>query len=204
MALTTYAELQTSIGDWLLRSDLTSVIPDFITLTEADMARRLRHWRMENRETLSVSSQFTNLPTGFIQASKVTLSDTTPRRMEGISRGDMQNLREAADDTGGKPDYYAITGGQLEVYPSPDATYSVDFAFLKLDVLSGSNTSNWILANFPDAYLYGSLFQAYAYLMDDARAERALMKYNAIIDDINIDGVQADIGDAPRVKIRSY
>ena len=30
MALSTYNELKTSIGDWLNRSDLTSVIPDFI------------------------------------------------------------------------------------------------------------------------------------------------------------------------------
>ena len=38
MALTTYTELKAAIADWLNRSDLTSQIPDFITLAEAEMA----------------------------------------------------------------------------------------------------------------------------------------------------------------------
>ncbi len=37
MALTTYTELKTSIGDWLNRSDLTTAIPDFISLAEAQI-----------------------------------------------------------------------------------------------------------------------------------------------------------------------
>ena len=51
MALTTYAELKTAIGDFLNRDDLTSVAPDFISLAEADINRRVRHWRMEGRAT---------------------------------------------------------------------------------------------------------------------------------------------------------
>ena len=42
MALTTYAELKTSVGDWLNRSDLTTAIPDFISLAEAQIERNLR------------------------------------------------------------------------------------------------------------------------------------------------------------------
>jgi hypothetical protein len=36
-----YAGLQASIADFLNRGDLSTVIPDFITLAEAQMARRL-------------------------------------------------------------------------------------------------------------------------------------------------------------------
>ena len=42
MALGNYTELQASIADFLNRSDLTLVIPDFITMAEADMNRTLR------------------------------------------------------------------------------------------------------------------------------------------------------------------
>ena len=35
MAITTYSELKTSIANFLDRDDLTSVIPDFISLAEA-------------------------------------------------------------------------------------------------------------------------------------------------------------------------
>ena len=34
MALATYSDLKTSIANWLDRSDLTDVIPDFIALAE--------------------------------------------------------------------------------------------------------------------------------------------------------------------------
>ena len=39
MAITTYAELKTAVGDWLNRSDLDSVIPNFISLAEAQFNR---------------------------------------------------------------------------------------------------------------------------------------------------------------------
>ena len=34
MAITNYTQLQSSIASWLLRDDLTAVIPDFITLAD--------------------------------------------------------------------------------------------------------------------------------------------------------------------------
>ncbi len=46
MALTTYNELKTSVGDWLNRTDLTTVIPDFIALAEAQIERQLRTRQM--------------------------------------------------------------------------------------------------------------------------------------------------------------
>ncbi len=43
MAVGTYAELKTSIADFLNRDDLTSAVPDFIKLAEADMNRKVKH-----------------------------------------------------------------------------------------------------------------------------------------------------------------
>ena len=42
MAITTYAELQTAIGDWLNRADLDQKIPDFIRLAESTLNDVLR------------------------------------------------------------------------------------------------------------------------------------------------------------------
>ena len=55
MALSTYDELKDSVADFLNRSDLTSVIPDFIKMAETDMNRKVRHWRMENRASATIS-----------------------------------------------------------------------------------------------------------------------------------------------------
>ena len=49
MAITTYAELQSAVADFLNRDDLTSVIPTFIDLAEAQMQRTIRHHKMMQR-----------------------------------------------------------------------------------------------------------------------------------------------------------
>ena len=41
MSIGNYAELQTAIANFMARSDLTSQIPDFITMAEARMSREL-------------------------------------------------------------------------------------------------------------------------------------------------------------------
>ena len=44
MALTTYTELKASVADWLNRTDLTSAIPDFITLAESKFKTELKFY----------------------------------------------------------------------------------------------------------------------------------------------------------------
>ena len=51
MAISTYAELKTSIASLLDRSDLTDVIPDFIALAETRNKRDFKIRRMETRVT---------------------------------------------------------------------------------------------------------------------------------------------------------
>ena len=51
MALDTYSNLKTTIANYLNRSDLTSNLGDFITLTEARLNRELRVREMINTDT---------------------------------------------------------------------------------------------------------------------------------------------------------
>jgi hypothetical protein len=67
---------------------------------------------------------------------------------------------------------FTIVGSQFQFLPIPDVNYSGNLWYWqKFTPLSGSNASNWILANHPDTYLYGALTAAAPYLMDDARVE---------------------------------
>ena len=165
MALTTYAELQTTIADFLNRDDLTSAIPTFITLAEADMSRNLRHWRQEKRSTAEIDTQYSAIPADFMEAIRfyITSGDTAP--LELISQAQMLDRRYRNADTSGQPHYYAITAGEIEVYPTPDGTYDAElYYFSRIPALSDSNTSNWVLEYFPDAYLYGALVHSAPYL----------------------------------------
>ena len=206
MSLTTYAELQTTIADFLNRDDLTSAIPTFITLAEADMSRNLRHWRQEKRSTAEIDTQYSAIPADFMETIRfyITSGDTAP--LELISQAQMLDRRYRNADTSGQPHYYAITAGEIEVYPTPDGTYDAElYYFSRIPALSDSNTSNWVLEYFPDAYLYGALVHSAPYLKEDPRIQvwAALLK-NAI-DGINRESEKSKFGGSGRrLKIRSY
>lgn len=206
MALTTYDELKDSIADFLNRDDLTSVIPDFITLAEADMNRGLRHWRQEKRSTAELDTQYSAIPADFMEAIRfyITSNDTSP--LELISQSEMVDRRYRSGDTSGKPAYYAVTAGEIEVYPTPDGTYDAElYYYSRIPSLSASNTSNWVLEYFPDCYLYGSLVHSAPYLKDDARTQVWASLYANALNAINMESEKSKFGGSGRrMKIRSY
>ena len=53
MALTTNAELQAVIADWLNRSDLSAQIPDFLTLAQLKINRKLSIVQQEVLEEIT-------------------------------------------------------------------------------------------------------------------------------------------------------
>jgi hypothetical protein len=206
MAITTYAELQTSIADFLNRDDLASVTTSFISLAEADMQRRVRHWRMEKRSTAELDTQYSAIPADFVEVIRfyVTSGDTKP--LELISQAELLDRKAKSLNTSGTPAYYALTAGEIEVYPAPDGTYDVELYYIaSIPALSDSNTANWLLERYPDAYLYGALIHAAPYLKDDARIQVFAALYQNAIDAINAESERSKYGGSGlKMKIRSY
>ena len=206
MAITTYAELKSSITDFLNRDDLDTVAPDFITLAEADLSRKVRHWRMEGRATAEVDTQYSAIPADFLEVITFHITSGELRPLELISQAEMLQRRYENLDTSGKPAYYALTAGEIEVYPTPDGTYNTELYYYKrIPVLTDSNTSTWLLEYFPDAYLYGSLVHSAPYLKDDARVQVWAALYEQAIASINRESEASKFGGSGRrMKIRAY
>lgn len=204
MPITTYSELQTVIADFLDRDDQTERIKTFIDLAEAEINRRVRHWRLENRATAEVDGRYSALPADFVEPIRLHL-EADQRPIELIPSLEMQSMREASN-TAGKPAFYALTQGEIELYPTPDAAYDLEmYYYAKLPALSTSQTTNVILANFPDAYLYGALIHSAPFLGEDARMATWAALFQSAIDGINADNEKAKTGSAGRrIKIRSY
>ena len=76
MAITTYSELKTAVANFLARSDLTTQIPDFITLAEARMSRELETRTQEKRAQASTaaSDEYISLPTDLRKVRPLKLS----------------------------------------------------------------------------------------------------------------------------------
>lgn len=205
MSISTYAELKSAIADWLNRSDLTSVIPTFVSMAEADLNRTVRHWRMEKRSTAEADGQYLDLPNDWIENIRVKTTDGGTAALELISQADLAERRQAGNDTAGVPAFYCITGGQLEFYPTPSATYDVEIVYYaQLDALSADGDANWLLTSHPDAYLYSALTHAAPYLDDDARTQVWASLAQKAVAAINLENDKARFsGTGLRMKLRS-
>ena len=159
MALDNYANLQTSIANWLARDDLTSEIPDFISLCEAEFNRELRIRSMETTETVSIDAEQEALPTGFLGVRSFFLNNNGKTKLTYISP--YQQFDTQGSSRTGTPQAYSIEGTNFRFSPTPDTTYTANLVYYKaFDSLSASTTTNFILTNHPAVYLYGSLYHA--------------------------------------------
>jgi hypothetical protein len=204
MAISTYAELKTSIANWLNRSDLTSEISgDFIKLTEADFNAKLRIRQMEQIDTLTINAETVSVPSGFIAVrSLYLLVSSTKYPLEYITPGNMFEIRGGSRT--GRPRSYTIESDngteQFRFGPAPDTSYTGYLSYYKnITTLSDSNTSNYILANHPAIYLYGSLYHASNFLggIEPNQAQNWLAMYSSALERCENNDRQDSYGGAP-------
>ena len=170
------------------------------------MSRRLRHWRMERRSTAILSSQYVPLPSDFIEPIRLSITSGDTYVLEAESQAQLIDRRAKAGNTTGLPRYYAIIDGTIEVFPTPSSDYTLEMVYVsKVQALTSSNTTNWVLDYFPDAYLYGSLMHTAPFLEEDQRLTVWSSLFEKAVESINQENANAKFGGAGlRVKIRSY
>jgi hypothetical protein len=192
MALNSYSALKASIADWLNRDDLTATIPDFISLAEAQLERRLPVQKRTQRSTATIDTQFSALPSDFVSAKSLVLTSTAPVQPLTFLTEDELDAKKSVYRTTGKPLFFALIGNQIEVLPAPDTGYTAELTYVAtLAKLSDANTSNWLLERHPDVYLYGSLLQAAPYLRDDERVALWAPLYGQAIEDMILQNERA-------------
>jgi hypothetical protein len=206
MALTTYSELKTSIGDWLNRADLTNVIPDFISLAEAQIERTLRTRQMIVRANASFSAEYGAVPADFLETKSLKLTNTNPITPLQFQTVDVMDNIASQRVASGRPQYFSIVGGQIRLLPVPDSTYTTELIYYaKLSKLSSTTTTNWLLTQAPDVYLYGALLQAAPYLQDDARIQVWVSLYERGLQDLQVaDDRGATSGGSLKAKVKSF
>lgn len=199
MALDTYANLQASIANFLNRADLTTTIPDFITLAESQINRRLLLdgpvRRMMVRADATITTEFAAVPTDFMGVKDIYLTETYVQQLKFLLPDQLLAKKTGQYTLTGCPLCFSVVGGEFQFYPAPNTTNSPPDSFpaeltywAKIPSLSDTVTTNWLLDNHPDCYLYGSLLQSAPYLRDDARIQVWGNAFETILSDI----VQAD------------
>ena len=188
MALSNYTELKASIADFLDRDDLTTVIPDFITLAESQMNRDIRHWKMEARASgqQDAADEYMQIPPDWVETIRMHLTGNGTSVVNLISRDAMADKRAAMSNASGTPSAYTHADSQFQLYPTPNATTDFELLYYqKLPALSSSNADNWLLLEAPDVYLYGALLHSAPYLAEDQRVAVWAQLYGAAVQRLN-------------------
>jgi len=186
MALATYAELKTSVANYLNRSDLEAVIPDFISLVENRMNRELRVRVNLNRAntTTTAGTAFYNLPTDLTELRNITW-DTGGQSFALSYLSPESSSREYGSVSSGSPRAYTNLGKSIKLSPTPDGAYQLGINYYQqLTPLSNTTTTNNILVAFPDLYLYGACLEGAVYLNDTEQLQRFGGLYEKAIESV--------------------
>lgn len=186
--ITSFSALTSAIADWLVRTDLAVQIPTFVFFAEAELNRTKRIFAMETVQYVDTTagSKWLAYPGGYkgfrwlrrdLTAQAGKLDFVTPEVMNSDSRY----------HTEGVPEVYTLHGDRVQLGPVPNAVIQLEAGvFENVPYLSDANTSNWWLANVPDALLYGALIHAEPYLKNDPRVETWKAMYARAVETIDM------------------
>ena len=186
MTISTFATLKTSLADWMHRSDLTAVIPDFITLAEEKLNSDLMSRSMDAISTVSTvaGTATISMPSDLVELRRLQVVGDPNQVLSYRSPDEISQDYPSARQ--GKPVVFTVIGSTFELAPIPDGVYSISITYKqRIPALSDSNTTNWVLTSWPAAYLFGSLCAAQPYIIGDARIPMFQAMYKEAVNGIN-------------------
>lgn len=198
MTIATYSELVTEIEAYLDDTvTLSARIPTFIALNEAQINRRLQDAKMEGVSTATATGAYTALPSDFGEMLGVSTGNA---ELTQISSAEATTFNQAR---AGTPSHFAIIGDTITFVPANN-TASITMLYRKrVPALTVASPTNWLLTLAPDVYLYGCLYQASVYTVDDERASAFNTLFNNALEELIVDSARRKWGAAPlRARIK--
>ena len=168
MGLANYSDLKTAVADWLDRADLSSKMDDFIDLAEARFNREVRLMSQITSTTFTTGN--VTLPSDFLESIVVYLDDTPDKVLTYVPYSEflkMDNQYYLQD----KPGFYSFRGNTIYFIPGIGTNTVTMVYYAKHTALSNDNTTNNLLTNHPDVYLYGTLIHSAPFIGEDTRIQ---------------------------------
>ncbi len=167
MSIANYSDLQTSVANWLHRSDLTTIIPDLVLLGEVRLMRELRCKEMETALNVTISSGVATVPTDYLDMKSAYIDGTPVSKLDRAT-ADLIYDQYPLRSSNGKPKKIAREGSNFIFGPFPDSNYTVKGIYFAKPTSIQTSANSTFLAH-PDLYLWAALSEAAPYLKNDAR-----------------------------------
>ena len=156
----TYATLQNDVADYLHRTDLTAKMPGFIALAEFTIFRELHVKDMAVSVAGVTVGEYADLPTDFGSVQRVTVTANSVEYSLDYKAQDYTPTGQTY------PNEYALENNKLRIWGTSTGQAYTLYYIPNLAALSDSNTTNWLLTNAPDLYLYATALEAAKYIKD--------------------------------------
>lgn len=199
MALSTYADLQSAVSNWLKRSDLTNYVGDLITLGETWIYRHARTREMETALSVTIASGVAALPNDFIALKNARIESAhknlSIRPAEWIY--DQFPNRSAT----GIPGYVAVEGSNLIFGPATDSTYTISGTYYA-NLGAVADSAHALFTNNPDLYLFAALSEAELFIKNDPRSAIWMAKRDQILMDVNGQAQESRFSQAGGLAVR--
>lgn len=152
-----YTTLQSKIADWLHRTDLTALIPDFITLAETRINGDIDLRLQDKIVTLVATSGVKTIacPPDVVSIRSLTLQNNPNYVLKYVTPDAMNKLTNSGATE--IPQIFTIVGGNIVLGLTPDASYSLECMYKSQLPSLAANSTNWLLERNPDLYLFAAL-----------------------------------------------
>jgi hypothetical protein len=168
--ITDYASLQTQIENVLNRDDIDADAPLLIQLAEQALARDERCRKLQYKGTFSIAAEGDSLPADYDHLEDWYHDGPTYYGPIEIVPANVLPIYNAKYGGSGVPRVAAVIEGAVYYGPSTDGAYSTTMSYWrKILPLSTTQTTNWLLLDSPDIYLFAALAEAEPFLKNDSR-----------------------------------
>ena len=209
MSLSTFAGLKDYLRNQSTRTEMSEPqLGDFILQAERAMyANPVQTMKVRSEETratalLSTTSRFIALPDGYLSMRRLIVRldvGTTGERDHDIKFRAPDQMQVSPND--GIPRFFTTTS-QLEFDRLPLDADTIEMQYMKsLTDLSSANTSNDILTDYPDVYVFGSLIYLWLQAQEEEKSEFYKGRFYEAIRGANKKDRQGRYGANPRMRI---
>ena len=178
--------------NWLNRAtdpNSVAVVPDLITMLEADLNSDPRVRRLVNEGDFVISAEDVSLPAATKQI--VSWRHDGPLYYGPLEDVDINSLSVVkAGSPTGIPSHYSIVGplvARVAPAPATGETYTTQLQYWQGVPALSANSTNWLLTNYPHIYLYGTMLQAQPWIKHDERLPLFEAKYEAALEKLHLD-----------------
>ena len=186
MAISTFTELKDAIASWMDRDDarLTGNAENLIALCESRLNSTLplRTMQVDTTLTGTISSRQLTLPTDMAEPIALYLTTYTDDRwLRPFLAGSGPELAYSGGNA--EPSAWTVNGLYIDLDAPCDQAHTFKFRYRQTFALSSGSPTNYLLTNYPNVYLFGSMVEAYSLLKSAEKAMLWEQRFQQALDD---------------------